>query len=276
MKDQEQREQFHWRSAISYKTIDRIVVRGYNINELTGSLDLGEMVYLTWMGELPTKAQGKMLNALLVSTLEHAFSPSTVATRFAASGRVELQAAVASGILAFGDVHGGAHISAKQWQHYVKRMREENKTVEEIAKGLLTENQVVLGFHHPQHINGDPRPPRLLDLAKEYGVYGDHCNLAQTTERLFPEIRKQSFKLNQPGCVGAIASDLGFPWDLVKAITFCARAFGCVAHAREEVEREKGWRASTTVQVIQPLDLELQGPKYYDGPKDRVFPKNRT
>jgi citrate synthase len=58
MKDQEQREQFHWRSAISYKTIDRIVVRGYNINELTGSLDLGEMVYLTWMGELPTKAQG--------------------------------------------------------------------------------------------------------------------------------------------------------------------------------------------------------------------------
>jgi hypothetical protein len=63
---------------------------------------------------------------------------------------------------------------------------------------------------------------------------------------------------------------------LVKAITFCARAFGCVAHAREEVEREKGWRASTTVQVIQPLDLELQGLKYYDGPKDRVFPKNRT
>jgi citrate synthase len=49
-------------------------------------------------------------------------------------------------------------------------MREENKTVEEIAKGLLMENQVVLGFHHPQHVKGNPRPPRLLALAKEYGV----------------------------------------------------------------------------------------------------------
>jgi citrate synthase len=32
--DSERQESFHWRTSISYKTRERIVVRGYDINEL--------------------------------------------------------------------------------------------------------------------------------------------------------------------------------------------------------------------------------------------------
>ncbi len=85
-----EREPFHWRTAIAYKTKDRIVVRGYDLNDLVGNLSLTEMAYLVWRGELPSEEHARMLDALLVSLAEHAFSPSSAASRFVASGGVPL------------------------------------------------------------------------------------------------------------------------------------------------------------------------------------------
>ena len=44
--EQNRQDPFHWRTGIAYKTRDRIVVRGYDLNDLTGNLDLSEMAYL--------------------------------------------------------------------------------------------------------------------------------------------------------------------------------------------------------------------------------------
>lgn len=75
------REPFHWRTAIAYKTKDRIVVRGYDVNALVGNLTFSEMAYLVWRGELPPEHHARMLDAILVSMAEHAFSPSSAACR---------------------------------------------------------------------------------------------------------------------------------------------------------------------------------------------------
>src|SRR5574337_10705 len=80
------REPFHWRTNIAYKTQPKIVIRGYDLNELVGNLDLAEMAYLVWRGELPSEAHGRMLNAIMVCLAEHAFSPSAASARFVASG----------------------------------------------------------------------------------------------------------------------------------------------------------------------------------------------
>ena len=61
-----EREPFHWQSAISYKTRNRIVVRGYDVNELTGNVSFAQMLYLVWKGELPEENAAKMIDALLV------------------------------------------------------------------------------------------------------------------------------------------------------------------------------------------------------------------
>ena len=42
MVEKKEREPFHWQSAISYKTREKIVVRGYDVNELTGNISFAE------------------------------------------------------------------------------------------------------------------------------------------------------------------------------------------------------------------------------------------
>lgn len=276
MQETKAREPFHWRTAIAYKTRERVVNRGYDVNELAGNLNFGELIYLIWIGELPTKNQGKMMNALFVISAEHAFSPSTAATRFVASGGNPLNVAAAAGIMAMGDMHGTPERLAKITQEGVKRAQGENKSLEEVAKEILLDfkkrGERVGGFHHPQHIK-DPRVPRLVQLAREYHVVGDNLRLALSMQEQMKAVYGRQLWLNVEGVIGAIASDLGFPYDMIRAFAILPRLVSNVAHAWEESQREVPWRASTGQSIIQPLDLSLQKKEFYDGPLDRRLPK---
>ena len=270
------REPFHWRTAIAYKTRERIVNRGYDVNELAGNLDFGELTYLIWKGELPTKNQGKIMNAIFVISTEHAFSPSTAAARFVTSGGNPLNVTAAAGIMTMGDMHGAPERMAKTTQEGVRRMREERKSLEEVAREILLDfkkrGERIGGFHHPQHIK-DPRAPRLVQLAREYGVVGDHLRLALAMQDQMKEVYGRQLWLNVEGVIGVIASDLGFPHGMIRAFAILPRLVSTVAHAWEESQREVPWRASTGASIVQPLDLSLQKQEFYDGPPDRHLPK---
>lgn len=73
-----EKEPFYWRISIAYKTNDKIVARGYNLNELTGNLDFASIAYLVWTGTLPEEGCCVMINAMLASLSEHTFSPSSL------------------------------------------------------------------------------------------------------------------------------------------------------------------------------------------------------
>jgi citrate synthase len=79
---------------------------------------------------------------------------------------------------------------------------------------------------------------------------------------------------NQAG--GALLSDMGFEPELAKGAMLIARCISLVAHTYEEMTKEKGWRASSGQIIIQPLDLRLQRPEFYDGPENREFPPDRV
>jgi len=277
--EKKQREPFHWRTGIAYKTRDRIVVRGYDLNDLTGNLDLGEMAYLVWRGELPSVSNAKMLNAIMVCLAEHAFSPSSAAARLVASGGVPLHAAVAGGMLTIGDLHGTFDRPAAMFQNGVVRARAEGKNLAEIAEILVEEarekKQRLPGFHHPQHIR-DPRSERLVQVGQKLGVAGDHLSLALAMEDATERHHTKRIWLNAVGVSGALLSDMGFEPELCKGVMLVSRCISLVAHVYEEMTREKGWRASSRETITQPLDLELQHPDFYDGPKDRGFPSDRN
>src|SRR6202008_3276323 len=77
-------------------------------DEMMGRLSFADAVYLLLMGELPTPAIGRMLNAVLVSSLDHGVTPpSTLAARNVATTGAPLKDCAAAGILAFGPHHGG-------------------------------------------------------------------------------------------------------------------------------------------------------------------------
>ena len=270
------REPFHWRTSISYKTEDKIVIRGYDLNELMRHLTYGEMIYLLLKGELPTMNQGRMIDAIMVGQAEHAFSPSTASARMVASGRPPLPTSIAAGIMAFGEAHGAIQATATVLQDYMHRCQTENKTLHEMAEILVRENKVIPGFHHPQHIHGDPRALPTLALAEELKVAGDYCLFIKAIEGAIESIRGRRIYMNRGAVISAILLDMGFTPLAALAIMTVARAIGCAVHAIEETEKEKAWRASTQVPMVSLLDLSLQLPKYYGGPKDRAFPTART
>jgi len=272
------REPFHWRTAIAYKTKDKIVVRGYDLNELTGGISFAEMAYLVWRGELPSPAHGRMLDAILVSMAEHAFSPSSAASRLITSGGVPLHVGVAGGLLAIGSLHGTADRPAELFKEAVDRMRREGLSLEAAAQGVAGDarrsGQRLPGFHHPQHIQ-DPRTARLLELSDRWGVSNQYVAMARAIEAATESFWGRRIYLNGPGAVGAICLDLGFDTELIKGVFLLSRTVSLVAHTYEEAHREKGWRGSANASIVQPLDLSLQRPEFYDGPADRPLPVNR-
>src|SRR5512139_1899690 len=97
-----------WQSALTAIAPNSILIRGYAVDELMGRLSFADAVYLLLMGELPSPAIGRMLNAVLVSSLDHGVTPpSTLAARNVATSGAPLKDFVAAGILAFGPHHGG-------------------------------------------------------------------------------------------------------------------------------------------------------------------------
>src|SRR6202007_2071831 len=97
-----------WETALTSIRPNSILTRGYPVDELMGRLSFADAVYLLLMGELPTPAIGRMLNAVLVSSLDHGVTPpSTLAARQVATSGAPLKDCVAAGMLAFGRHHGG-------------------------------------------------------------------------------------------------------------------------------------------------------------------------
>src|SRR5881394_987700 len=98
-----------WKTSLSAVEPNKILIRGYRVQDLMQHCSFGDIIYLTFKGELPAGNEGRMIEMIVVSSTDHSFlAPSIDATRFVASGGVPLQASVAAGIISLGDHHGGA------------------------------------------------------------------------------------------------------------------------------------------------------------------------
>ena len=266
---------FHWKSDIAWKNRTRIVVRGYDVNELTGNLDFGQMLFLVLKGELPTPAQAKITNAMMVSLAEHAMSPSSATVRFATSGGAELNGAVSAGVAAIGRLHGTADRPANMFIGVEKRADEEGISIEEAARLTVAEMRArrenMPGYHHAQHIR-DPRTVRLMELSDKLGITGKYVTIARAMEDATEEVFGRRLWINGPGAMGCIGLDAGYTPIEMKAMFITARTLSLCAHSIEESITEKGWRASENSDMVQPLSLQMQGPDWYNGPADRHLP----
>src|SRR4030095_4855276 len=76
-----------WRTSIIEMSPGVIRYRGYPIEELIAQrVSLAQMIWLMTRGELPTKAQGALLEAALMSAVDHGpQAPSTAIARLAAT-----------------------------------------------------------------------------------------------------------------------------------------------------------------------------------------------
>src|SRR5881409_3883498 len=98
-----------WNTAVTRIEPNRVAVRGYDIAELMGNISFGAAVYLVLTGELPKPAVARLMDAILVSSIDHGVTPpSALAVRTTASTGASLSAAVAAGLMSINRHHGGA------------------------------------------------------------------------------------------------------------------------------------------------------------------------
>ncbi|WP_333785017.1 citryl-CoA lyase [Thermocrinis sp.] len=226
-----------WRTGITQHVGHETYIRGYRLLDIVGNLSFAQAIYLILKGELPNEKESKMMEAMLVSVIDHGIAPpSAIAARAVASGGNSLNVGVAAGVLAFGSAHGGALEDAMK---FIQEGVKGNKTVEEIVKEYLESKKPIPGYGHRYYKEFDPRTKRLMDIAKDLGFYGPHCKFA---EEVADEIERQKGKrlvLNVDGAIAAIASEMGFDWRLGKGFFIIGRVPGLVAHVYEELTTEK-------------------------------------
>ncbi len=235
----------------------QIRVKGYDIAELMGRRTFGEVVYLILKGDLPTEAEGKMMDAILTSSIDHGITPpSSLAARIIMSGGNPLNAAVAGGILTIGESHGGAiEQCARYLQEYAARDGEPALIAKDLLRDLSARKIRIPGFGHRLH-NIDPRTIRLFQMAQDLQFSGKHQALAKEIEAAFKRGGKP-LPINVDGAIAAVISDMGFDWRMGKGFFIISRTVGLVAHAYEERVRQKPMRNFGIVE------------HEYDGPEPR-------
>lgn len=228
------------RSDLAWSNIDRIVVRGLDLpTEIIGKLNLGDMAFLEIMGRIPTPQESVMFNALAVTLVEHGLVPSTLAARITYLGAPEaMQAAVAAGLCGLGSVFVGSTEGAAAMLREAIPDRANPGDLEALAAGIVARfraaKKIIPGMGHPIHRNGDPRTPRLFQLATENGFSGPYVALMQAVERHAEAAAGRKLPINATGAIGAIACELDLPQPVVRGIGVMARAIGLVAHLLEE------------------------------------------
>lgn len=254
----------HWKTAVTKIEPNRITVRGYKIDELMGQVSFSRMVYLLFKGELPSDQTGKLIDAMLVSSVDHgATPPSALSAITVASTGAPLNASVAAGILAISAFHGGAIEECMRILLKAREIMEKQGVgLSEAANTVITDyrtrNQRLSGFGHRLHTD-DPRTRKLFSLAKSFGHAGVFVDLAGALEEEMEKTIGKKLPINVDGAIAALLCEMDFDPVFANAFFMIARVPGLVSHIYEEMTRYKPMRR------IHPTDVE------YDGPEDRTL-----
>ena len=250
-----------WETSIS-KVVstdeeEEIIVRGQRLSELIGSVSFADMMFLMLQGHLPEKPQSRVLDALLVASVEHGIAPPSMISRCFASYGTSIQSAVGGGILAFGDRMGGlGEQLAKLMSEHLAPLDPANRTVEDLTPDLdrlaravvddaHSAGERVPGYGIPLH-KADPRAPKVLQIAREEGVFGPYCAFATRIEQEIADRRAakgaDGVPMNLDGVGAAVILDLGFDWRTTRMFLLTARSISMGAHFLEEQSQDTTWR----------------------------------
>src|SRR5258708_22443307 len=199
-----------WKTALAYGDDDSVVIRGYSLGELVGKVSFAGAFLLLALGELPPPGHARTFEAMLVSVLDHGIVPASIVTRYLASSGTPIQAAVAGGILSFGDTYGGAcQQLAERLVHHrqliAKGTQTEDAAAQAIVRHFFERGEKVPGYGHALHPEGDPRVPRLYAIADKNGVTGGYSPPAQAVQAGPGRGNEPPLPVNQDGPLAAPA-----------------------------------------------------------------------
>ena len=251
-----------WRTAISTSDDQHIWIQGYDVTQLMASATFADVVFLLHKGQLPSEAERRVVDAMLIASADHGpGSPSAAAARTVATGnRVAPEAAIAAGVLAIGDAHGGAGLACLQLiTDAMNEVRTTGSDATAVARRVVAdaraERRRLPGIGHRTHTR-DPRTDVLFDLARTGRIAGDGVAFMLELERAVADAIKP-LPINVDGAIAAVLYDLGFPPVLGKLLFIIGRVAGLSAQVVEEYTRERAMRIKIPVTYDGPGPREL-------------------
>jgi len=218
---------------------DVIEVYGHDlVKEVIGQWSFAELAFAAMTGGTrPTASQARMIEALLTTFVDHGVTPSSLATRLTLLGSPEaMQAAIAAGICGAGSRYLGTMQSTGEL--LIKALAAEPVIADAAASVVarsLAESSHIPGLGHPEHKAGDPRTPKLMDIARETGCFGRHCQLLTEIGEQLALQSGRTLPLNAAGLAGAIVADMGLPPVAGRGLAIVSRAAGLVGVVLSEM-----------------------------------------
>lgn len=247
------------KTSIAGYDAEHVTIRGKDlVADLMGKVSFTELMLLQLTGKTPTPAQVTILDAVLVTIMEHGLVPSAIVTRLTHYGAPEsVQGAIVAGLLGVGDRFAGtASECAQLLEKIVAAPSAERANVAvELVKDYRSRKRPIPGFGHPIHRDVDPRSQRLVDIAKGAGAKGDFIAALETLEQAVATVIGRRIVTNVSAAIAVALCEAGVPSKVSRGVVLTARCAGLVGHLHEESESPAGeamWNAITDAVKYEP------------------------
>jgi citrate synthase len=233
-------------TALGASSRERITLLGQDLaDDVMGSVGFGELAFWLATQRRPTPSETRVFEAVLAALADHGFTPTAIVTRLTyLSAPDSIQGALAAGLLGGGSRFLGVTEDCGRFLHDVlSQVAGPLPTSEQAWDALALETvtaqrasgRFVPGLGHHVHKDGDPRTPRLFEIANQEGLVGPHLSLFAAIGRVHAPVLGKTLPLNGAGVCGAALADLGLPLELLRGFALLARTAGLIGQLAEEL-----------------------------------------
>ncbi len=223
-------------TSIATHTNEDIFIRDKSLcKDLIGKLTFTEMLFFQILGRVPTPAQSAVVDACLVTLMEHGLTPSALASRLVYTSATEaMQGAVAAGLLSVGSLFVGTMEGAAVLIHRLLQAEDMEAEALRIAEEHKQSRTALPGFGHPLHKPDDPRTACLFEVAERHDIAGSHIAAIKILSKAIDQTYGKHITINATGAIAAALGDCGVPGEIMRGFALITRAAGLVGHIHEE------------------------------------------
>jgi citrate synthase len=249
-------------TSIATHTHDDIFIRDKSLcGDLMGKLSFTEMAYFQITGRMATAAETTMVDACLVTLMEHGLTPSALSSRLIYSSAPEaMQAAVAAGIMGVGSTFAGTMEGCAVLIDRILTSDADPETeAQAIAQEFRAAKKSLPGFGHHMHKPDDPRSIRLFQIAAEAGVSGPWISALMALSTAIDDVYGKHITINATGAIAACLGDCGIPAEIMRGFALITRCAGLVGHIHEEQHKPAMRAIWESAEAAVPYDGTISG-----------------
>ena len=256
--DAAQGPQTYWTSTVSRIEDGRVLIRGYDLEELIGGQSFTASTFLLLRGRLPTPAEVQALDAVLDAVLDYALEkPGTVAARYTVSANPSMVAGLAAAVLSGGSYtlapDDTARFALAAYDRHLASGTSLAETAGAIVADVRARKERIPGIGHPLFKGVDPRAQKLKQIAVTEGLWSDRGELYEHVHRAFVDaIGKPDIPINDVGMMALVMLELGFTPDEMTGLAVLSTLPGVIAHVSEELASGRRIRTVPDDQVDYP------------------------